>query len=63
MCTMGFNFFCCGCKTPIEGTLSQCEYAKLRGSHAVCPDFQIVVDERRSRWFDLLACMAHSIEC
>lgn len=63
MCQTGFNHFACGCSTPIEGTLKQCELIKLqtggRHLHACCPDYQVT--ERRSKsksW--MMACMAHS---
>lgn len=63
MCQTGFNHFCCGCSTPIEGTLKQCELIKLqtggRHPHACCPDYQVT--ERRSKsktW--MMPCMAHS---
>ncbi|KAH6847531.1 hypothetical protein B0I37DRAFT_375291 [Chaetomium sp. MPI-CAGE-AT-0009] len=58
MCTIGYNNFCCGCRTPNASTLQKCECANLKGH--VCPEFQISEDTSRSRTYDLLACMAHS---
>ncbi|GAB1317725.1 hypothetical protein MFIFM68171_07935 [Madurella fahalii] len=58
MCTVGYNIFNCGCRREIPGTLTPCEYAKLKGH--ICPDFQISEDPSKSKKFDLLACMKHS---
>lgn len=58
MCTVGYNIFNCGCRSEIAGTLTPCEYAKLKGH--TCPGFQISEDPLKSKTFDLLACMVHS---
>jgi hypothetical protein len=58
MCTIGYNTFCCGCRTPNASTFQKCEYALLKG--LICPEFQISEDTSQSKSVDLMACMAHS---
>ncbi|KAK4154249.1 hypothetical protein C8A00DRAFT_14612 [Chaetomidium leptoderma] len=58
MCSTGYNHFSCGCAVPIDSTLQQCEYAKIKGQ--ACPSFQCTEDTSSSKTFDLMACMAHS---
>ncbi|KAK0712852.1 hypothetical protein B0T26DRAFT_650453 [Lasiosphaeria miniovina] len=57
MCTLGYNYFSCGCKKVIDGTLTRCAYASIKGMD--CPDFQLVADAGASK-DHMFACMSHS---
>jgi hypothetical protein len=48
MCKAGYTHFPCGprCSRPDPSTLTQCEWAKLKGH--VCPDFQVDEDKTKS---------------
>ena len=61
MCQIGFNHFACGCATPIESTLKQCDYIRMSTQRpdARCPDYQLVERPSRSKSY-MMACMGHS---
>lgn len=58
MCTFGFSRMECGCKVPIDGTGTQCEYAKLRGQYAFCEEFLLAENRAKSTTSPYL-CVKH----
>jgi hypothetical protein len=49
MCYQAVSSFCCGHSTVLNVTA--CPYAQASGRY--CPDFQMSVDEARSRYYDM----------